>query len=93
MSKTITERIEAARSKKAAAERALRRLGGAIAAERRRQDTRRKILVGALVLSAITEPAAAPLRRLVTAQLGRLPERDRALFGDMLAGSQDGGAL
>lgn len=51
---------------------------GQVSAKRRKEDTRRKILLGgALIANASENPK---IRTLISALIKRLPERDRILF-------------
>ncbi len=74
------DRIDALKAKKAAIEAQIQRLNSAAAKEKRKLDTRRKILVGAVILEEVQRnPKYADwLRALLARSLKQ--ERDRAAF-------------
>lgn len=76
--KTPEQRLEAAKQAKAKAETDIRKAAAIIREKDRRDDTRRKIILGGAVLArAAEDPAWAAAVRKV---LKGLPERDRAPF-------------
>lgn len=74
---------EAERSRRKALDRRIRRAEARVAAQVRREDTRRKILAGAWVLAEAdkSDAASAKLRRGLAGFLDR--DRDRALFEEL----------
>lgn len=81
MRRTNTERIDALRSRRAQIDAELLRLEAKAKAEDRKSDTRRKILIGAVVMQEMERrnDFAAWIKRLLGQRLTR--PRDRALFG------------
>lgn len=76
----IEERIEAQRKKIEQEKARLQQLQSRAKGEERKKDTRRKIVAGALVLSAKDERIAQWLKD----QIAGLPDRDRELFKGLI---------
>lgn len=75
---TPEEQIARAAQKKAKAEETIRRAQKALRDTERKKDTRRKILLGATLLSLVdTDPKA---ERIIKALVSRMSDRDRELF-------------
>lgn len=75
---TAQQRLERAKLAKARAEAEIRSAAGKLRAEDRRRETRRKILLGGVLLAQARtdERMRAWIERAVAA----MPERDRAIF-------------
>lgn len=81
MAPVHTKRVEALRSKRAQIDAQLAQLAARERSESRKVDTRRKILIGAVVLQEMENRPEinAWIRRLLDERL--VKDRDRALFG------------
>lgn len=75
---TAQQRLERAKLAKARAEAEIRSAAGKLRADDRRADTRRKIILGGIILGQAR--ARPDLRRWLIAQIAGLPDRDRAAF-------------
>lgn len=75
---TPEQRLEKAKAAKARAEAEIRSAAAKLRSQDRRKDTRRKILLGGMLMSqARSRP---DLARWVQARIAEMPERDRAAF-------------
>ena len=84
MAKTVADRIYALKAKQEKLARRLANLEASEKSKARKQDTRRKIIVGGAVLVQMNRDAAfaESIRSLLAASVGRL--RDRQTVADLL---------
>lgn len=75
---TPEQRLEKAKAAKAKAEAEIRSVAAKLRAEDRRADTRRKIILGGIMLAQSKK--RPDLRDWITRQIASLPDRDRAAF-------------
>ena len=75
---TAEQRLEKAKAAKAKAEAEIRSVAAKLRAEDRRADTRRKIILGGIMLAQSKK--RPDLRDWITRHLAALPDRDRAAF-------------
>lgn len=83
-SKSLAERIAAAKARKQAVAERLSTLEAKAKAVDRKRDTRRKIIVGGVVLSAMEKDSAlaAQIRKLLQSYVGRAHDKD--VLADLL---------
>ena len=88
MSKTVAERIAALKNKREKLAHRLATLEASEKVKARKQDTRRKIIVGGAVLVHMQKDAAfaKSIRSLLAASVGRL--NDKAVIADLLGQSK-----
>ena len=77
---TPEEKLARAQADKERAMAALRSAAGQISAKNRKLDTRRKIILGGLVMRLMSQPNNTKFAESMLARVRQLPERDRALF-------------
>lgn len=75
---TPEQKLERAKMDRDEAMARLRSAAGQIAAKSRKQDTRRKIIIGGLVLEGVKRNPN--LAKWIASQIANLPERDRVAF-------------
>lgn len=75
---TAQERLERAKEAKARAEAEIRSLAARARAEDRKRDTRRKIIMGGILLQEVRQNPK--LKAWLMARLRELPEKDQAPF-------------
>lgn len=81
--KTLEERLEEAQKKEAQAKALVQRTKAQLSSKRRKEDTRRKIVIGGMVIAHMShDPGfAAQIEKLMSEQITR-PE-DRKLFDNL----------